>query len=107
MSDRGDYKEPDAGDWMVVCNTLNGDVNCLRVEQLSDNGLIATLSDGSTWAVETGAPLHRKWSGHVLWPTKHANLLSDAAALMYNASAEALAEIYGILLRDKQKGMAK
>lgn len=63
------YVEPGPGNWVLISNVSDGDVACLRVERIEDahGGRVAWLSDGSAWAVETGAPLHRRWIGHALW----------------------------------------
>ena len=71
MSDHGDYKEPKAGDWMLVVARASGDVvACMRVDRIddTDGADLAILSDGSAWGTETGQPLRRAWADHYLWP---------------------------------------
>lgn len=106
MSDRGGYKEPKAGDWMLVVERGSGVVDCLKVadtgEAVANPSPVAALSDGSLWGVETGLPLHKRWRDHYLWPIDRADDVQEAMTLLVDASPEAVAEVYGILLRDKR-----
>lgn len=96
MSDRGDYKEPTAGQWMVVVHPYDGDVACMKVDRV--DGLIAYLSDGSAWGVETSAPLSREWRGHYLWQADPVYLASDIDRLTDSASHETMCEVFALLL---------
>jgi hypothetical protein len=101
MSDRGDYREPNAGDWMLVFTHGTGEtVACMKVESVCDG--IARLTDNSSWGAETGEPIHRRWAGHYLWPVDKVNDLDSAVDMLYDASLNALGEVYSILFRDKQ-----
>lgn len=62
-----DYVEPKAGQWVVVSNVEDGDVDVRRVEKVTQEPgecRILTLSDHRTWNAETGEPLMRAWKGH-------------------------------------------
>lgn len=100
MSDRGDYKEPKAGDWMVIVHPQEGDVDCKKVESVHEG--IARLTDNSAWGAETGQPLHARWRGHFLWQADPVFLPSDIGDLFSDASPEALAEVYAVLLTVKR-----
>jgi hypothetical protein len=113
MSDHGDYKEPKAGDWMLVVAPESGviapeggEVACLKVLSIGDGvanpSPVATMTDGSLWAVETGAAMHRKWAGCTLWPFDSSFARGDVADLLDDASEGAVAEVYGILLADRE-----
>lgn len=106
MSDRGDYKEPKAGDWMLVIERGGDVVDCLKVadtgEAVANPSPVATMSDGSIWAVETGQPIHRKWAGHYLWPVYRHDEYDAATVMLSDASPETFGEVYGILLRDRR-----
>jgi hypothetical protein len=102
MSDHGDYKEPKAGDWMVVIAPESGEVACLKVLSIGFNNEVAAMSDGSAWAVETGAPLHRKWSECHLWSFDSSFARYQIEDLLGGASESAVAEVYGILLADRE-----
>jgi hypothetical protein len=102
MSDHGDYKEPKAGDWMVVIAPESGEVACLKVLSIGFNNEVAAMSDGSAWAVETGAAMHRKWGECHLWPFDSSFARGDVADLLDDASDGAVAEVYGILLADRE-----
>lgn len=104
MSDHGDYKEPKAGDWMLVIERGGDVVDCLRVANIDDvgNGPVAMLSDCSMWGAETGQPIQRKWKDHYLWPCSKGDEYTDAMEMLAAASPDAFGEVYGILLADKR-----
>lgn len=101
MSDHGDYKEPKAGDWMLVIERGGGEiVACMKVESVNDG--IARLMDNSAWGAETGQPIHRKWKDHYLWPCSKGDEYTDAMEMLAAASPDAFGEVYGILLANKR-----
>ncbi len=104
MSDHGDYKEPKAGDWMLVIKRDADVVACMKVDLVdeTDGASLAILSDGSAWGAETGQPLRRVWAGHYLWPVDKGGSCGDVVDMLYDASPEAFGEVYSVLLRDKR-----
>jgi hypothetical protein len=105
MSDKGDYREPKAGDWVLVVHYHDGVVSCQRVERIDDGhgAMIAYLADGSAWAVETGAPLNRRWSGHHLWPADISSLVHEIGPRLDEAhDIDTNARILAVLLDAEQ-----
>ena len=107
MSDHGDYKEPKAGDWVLAIDRGAGEVvACMKVEIVGDGvanpSPVATMADGSLWAVETGAAMHRKWRECHLWPFDSSFARCQIADLLDGASEDAVAQVYGVLLADRE-----
>jgi hypothetical protein len=100
VSDHGDYKEPNSGDWMLVIERSTGEiVACMKVESVNDG--IARLTDNSAWGAETGQPVTRKWADHCMWPIDKIDDYDTAADMLSTASPETFAAAYAMLLADK------
>lgn len=99
-----DYREPKAGEWVIVSSVEDGDVACLRVERITqepDECPIAQLGDCTTWNVDTGEPLHRSWRGHRIRPTTEGELrakIRETAERVAGERPETMAKVYGFLL---------
>lgn len=100
-----DYRQPEAGEWVIVSSVEEGDVACLRVGRVwQDPGErpVAETSDFRTWLADTGEPLMRAWRGHRIRPATEgelrAKIRETAERVALDADPATMAKVYGMML---------
>ena len=100
-----DYREPKAGEWVLVSSVEEGDVACLRVERVTqepDERPMLNLGDVTTWLADTGEPLNRSWRGHRIRVATtgeiRAKIRETAERVANDGDEAALSKVCGMLL---------